>query len=279
MHFYYLDEAGCTGRNLSDRNQPIFVLGGISVRDEGWNQSQQAMLAIFNRYFGGSIPEDFELHAEELLSPEGSGAFAGHSRLRRNGLAKEILALLSKRKHHVHLIALDKQRIAARTCTASLVYSPSVPYLLAYDYLITYIDAFVKDRLGSSARAMILLDVKDEFRQGVELITNNRRVEGPKAHRVNRVVEFSYPIDSRKNPMVQLSDLVVFCAKKFLELEARYRGDWPEDAKRFYAECYRLIDDRIQRKDLVPRSGRDMSGLNEYLASVQAKPGRHWKRS
>ncbi|WP_143814354.1 DUF3800 domain-containing protein [Lysobacter spongiicola] len=35
MHFFYLDESGDTGANLADPNQPIFVIGGVSVRDEG----------------------------------------------------------------------------------------------------------------------------------------------------------------------------------------------------------------------------------------------------
>ena len=44
--------------------------------------------------------------------------------------------------------------------------------------------------------------------------------------------------------MVQLSDLVVYCSKKFLELEGGYRSEWPDEAKQFYAECYALISAR-----------------------------------
>jgi hypothetical protein len=36
-------------------------------------------------------------------------------------------------------------------------------------------------------------------------------------------VEFAYPVDSSKNPMVKLSDLVTFCIRKFLEVENGYR--------------------------------------------------------
>ncbi len=39
MHFYYLDEAGCTGEDLNNSEQPLFVSGGLSVRDEGNNQN------------------------------------------------------------------------------------------------------------------------------------------------------------------------------------------------------------------------------------------------
>jgi hypothetical protein len=34
MHFFYLDETGCTGPDLENPEQPIFVLGGISVSDD-----------------------------------------------------------------------------------------------------------------------------------------------------------------------------------------------------------------------------------------------------
>ena len=36
MHFFYLDETGCTGADLISPEQPIFVLGGISVSDDRW---------------------------------------------------------------------------------------------------------------------------------------------------------------------------------------------------------------------------------------------------
>jgi len=29
MHFFYVDETGCTGADLNNAEQPIFVIGGI----------------------------------------------------------------------------------------------------------------------------------------------------------------------------------------------------------------------------------------------------------
>jgi len=78
--------------------------------------------------------------------------------------------------------------------------------------------------------------------------------------------------------MVQLSDLVAYCSKKFLELENGYRPRWPEEAKRFYAECYSLIDARIARKELVDRGGRDNVALNGLLRTARSTPVGRWKR-
>jgi len=278
MHFYYLDEAGCTGCDLANQQQPIFVLGGISVRDEGWNATQEAMASIINEYFGNAIPQNFELHAEQLLSPNGDGPFADHARDHRNALAKRLLGVLADRSHDVHLYAIDKSKLMARSCPVDMPYDAKTPYLLAYDYLITYINWYVKNRLGPSARGMLIIDAKEQFHADIERITQVRRFEGPAAHRVKWIVEFSYPVDSHKNPMVQLSDLVVFCAKKFLEIDNGYRDNYSQDAKRFYAECYAMIHDRVRRKALVDRQGRGMDGINRFLREIQSKPVGQWKR-
>ncbi|MCF7222884.1 DUF3800 domain-containing protein [Marilutibacter chinensis] len=78
MHFFYLDESGDTGANLEDAQQPIFVLGGVNLRDEGWNTTYAALSDVITGYFGGTLPTGFELHGCELLSPNGEGPFAGH---------------------------------------------------------------------------------------------------------------------------------------------------------------------------------------------------------
>ncbi len=277
MHFYYLDEAGCTGSDLANTEQPIFVLGGISVRDEGWNKTQLEYAKIIGDYFNDSPPIDFELHSEELLSPNGDGPFSEHPRTRRNKLAKDVLGLISDRRHSIHYYAIDKNKLTSTYCTVSTCYDQKTPYLIAYDYLITQIDWFLKEKLGQSARGMLIIDVKDQFRKGIETITNDRRFNKPSNQRVKWIVEYSYPVDSSKNTMIQFSDLVVFCTKKFLEICAGYRDDYPTEAKQFYAECYSLIHQRIFKKQLVKQEFRGMAGLNDFLLKIQAIPIGNWK--
>ena len=277
MHFYYLDEAGCTGNDLANTEQPIFVLGGISVRDEGWNKTHLAYATIIGDYFNGSPPTNFELHGEELLSPNGDGPFSGHPRTRRTELAKDVLGLISERRHSVHYYAIDKNKLASACCTVCTCYDQKTPYLIAYDYLITHIDWILKENLGQSARGIFLIDVKDQFQNEIEMITNDRRFNKPPNQRVKWIVEFSYPVNSSKNSMIQLSDLVVFCTKKFLDIDAGYREGYSTEAKLFYTECYSLIHDRISRKQLVEQQHRSMAGLNNFLSNIQATPIRNWR--
>lgn len=276
MHFCYIDEAGCTGRNLNDAEQPVFVLGGLSVSDEKWNTTHEKFVSTISNYFNGSIPSGFELHAEELLSPDGDGQFRGHPRDNRNGLAKSVLNIIAERGHQVHVIGLDKIRLRDNACASGLCYDPKAPYLLAYDYMITYLNWYTK-QLGRTARAMIVLDEKGQFADDIKVITMNRRYEVTAAHRIKRIVEFSYAVDSYKNPMVQLSDLIVFCAKKFYEMESGYRNTWSAPAKLFFAECYSIIHDRIKKQALVQQEERGMSSLNEFLNQVRIIPRRQWQ--
>lgn len=125
---------------------------------------------------------------------------------------------------------------------------------------------------------MIVLDEKEEHHESVETIIQNRRFEVPNNQKVKWIVEFSYPIDSRKNPMIQLSDLIVLCIRRFLEIEKGYKPNTPDIVKNFYAECYNLIDKRVKSKNIIERTGRNLNHLNDHLSRCQCKPKTQWRR-
>jgi len=277
MQFYYLDESGCNGKDISNSEQPVFVLGGVSVRDVGWYATLQSVENLLTDFFGNSLPSDLELHAAALLSPRGEGPFTGRPMEERTRLAIDMLRLLSSRSHHVHLFAIDKSKLRATPAPDTFPYGTRVPYLLAYDYLITYIEWHVAKHLGKSARGMLIVDTKPELQDDIESIARSRRQGIPKAQRLKRIVEFTYPTDSRKNPMVQLSDLVAYCTRKFLEVECGYRDNYTEDTKKFYADCYTIIQERVVRKKLVPKPGKHGDLADRYLEAIQAKPLAGWR--
>jgi len=278
VHFFYLDESGDTGCDLLNAEQHIFVLGGVSLRDEGWNKTKDAFDDAVAEFFDGSPPSDFELHAMHLLSPKGEGHFAGYTMEKRAGFANAVIELFLKRKHGAHFIAFDKARLHALTCATTLPFDPKHPYPLAFDYLVTLINWYVKRRLGRSARGMIIVDQKEQYHEDLERIVLNRRSHGPAAHRVKRIVEVTYPVDSRKNPMIQISDLLVLCVRRFLELDAGYRTGWTADARRFYAECFDKISARVPKQGLVKRDGSAFVGLNTYLSQARYAPKGPWRK-
>jgi hypothetical protein len=279
MHFFYIDETGDTGTDLLNSEQPIFVMGGISLSDEKWNSTQETYQKVINSYFSGSIPLNFELHAHELLSPKGDGPFAGHDRNRRNQLALDVLSILDEHRHHIHAIAFCKKSIDATTCGIPVNFDVSVPYLLGFDYLITQFNNHIKYHLGSSARGLMILDKKEEHHANIEAILHDRRFQTVSLHRVKWVVEFSYPIDSTKNPMIQISDLAIFSIRKFLEVEHGYGDKWPQPAKDFFAQCYSIIDSRLTiKRGIIDRPEPKLKLLNKYIEDVTLKPIGQWRR-
>lgn len=279
MHFFYLDESGDTGCNLQDKQQPIFVLAGLSVADKKWNNTKERLDQIVSNYFQGNVPQKFEVHSNELLSPKGEGPFEGHPIENRLQLVRDLLSLIDELGHHVHYFALEKESLINAECEYETVYDSNHPYLLSFDYLITYMNWHVKENLGQSARGMIVMDEKKEHHEGVEEIIHNRRFEVPNTQKVKWIVEFSYPIDSRKNPMIQLSDLVALCIRRFLEIEKGYKPNLPEIVTQFYAECFNTIDKRVKGRKLIDRKGRNLKHLNNHVSNIQCKPKTQWRRA
>jgi hypothetical protein len=277
MHFFYLDESGDTGLDLNNPDQPVFVLGGISVKDTGWMTTQAAFTQLVDAYFDGETPANFELHAHELLAPDGGGPFEAHPRTRRNKLATDILGLIADRKHAIHLVAIDKTSLNTSDCDAPTTFDPKSPWLLAFDYLITYINWVVREKLGASARGMVIHDDKPEHQDQIERIAFERRFAGPKSQRVKWVVEFSYAVDSRRNPMIQISDVVTYCVRRFLEIENGHKPALADDAMSFYGHSYEAIASRIKRQTIVPRGTVALRPLDQHLAAVRSSARRGWK--
>jgi hypothetical protein len=277
MHFFYLDETGCTGINLADAEQPIFVLGGISVTDEGWRTTTERFNRALDDFFGGTRPIGAELHACDLINC--AGIFAGRNQEECNALAHQYLDIVAERGHAIHFIAIDKTRMAARIAGApQAFFELTIPYLLGFNYLVSYIERHTRENLGQSARAMVIVDPKEEYHAQIDAITHYRRYEGVKARRLKWLVEFTYPVDSIRHPMIQVSDLVIFLVRKFLEMENGYRPGWPDAAKTFFAGCYARIIDRVRWKTLIPMAGAEQAASHDMLADVQSTHHHGWKR-
>jgi hypothetical protein len=279
MHFFYLDETGCNGADLNAGQEPIFVIGGVSVKDQGWVATTEAIETTVRNYFNPDpIPAGFELHAHELLSPNGDGPFAGHDRLRRNQLALDMLDLIRTRSHQVHFVALDKNSMATEATGAEhVMFDTRIPYLLGFDYMTTLINHYVKKRLGHTARGIVILDEKEMFEDQIARITRYRRFEIAKTRRIKWLVEFSYSIDSKKHPIIQLTDIAIYSIKKFLEMDRGYRPAWPQPAKHFYAQCFDKIYARVPQKPIVLQDGKHANGVNDLLRRVVVTPRRGWK--
>jgi Protein of unknown function (DUF3800) len=216
MHFFYLDETGDTGTDLKNAEQPIFVLGGVTVRDKGWRMTTDAVQKVISDFFNGAVPNGFELHAHDLVAHQ--GPFAGRSQEDCNTLALALLDLIITLKHRTHFIGIDKRLLLKHADGEEHdIINCQTPYLLGFNYLVSYLERFVREGRGRSARGMIIIDQKDTYLTQVDKLTHYRRFDVPRGRQLKRLVEFSHSIDSLRHPLIQLSDLVIYTTRKFLE--------------------------------------------------------------
>jgi Protein of unknown function (DUF3800) len=278
MHFFYLDETGCTGVDLKNPEQPIFVLGGISVSDDRWRTTTDEIEKAVSAFFNGAVPPNFELHANELINR--TGPFDGKTQAECNAFALKLLDIVVTLKHKTHFIAIDKKRLLEHAeGNEHDIIDCKAPYLLGFNYLVTYIERYVKDKLGKSARGMIILDEKKMYQADVDKLTHFRRFDVPNVRKIKWLVEFSHPVDSVRHPLIQISDLVIYSARKFLECDNGYRPDWPVEAKNFFASCYDRVDQRVWRSTLIDSPGEEEEGAHELLKLCQSTHQGHWKNN
>jgi Protein of unknown function (DUF3800) len=160
MHFFYLDETGDTGTDLGNAEQPIFVLGGVTVSDKSWRKTTDAVQSIIADFFNGLVPDGFELHAHELVAHQ--GPFAAHSQEDCNALALALLDVVKEQRHRPHFVAIDKKLLLNHAAGKEHnIIDCKAPYLLAFNYLVSYLERFVREECGKSARGMIIIDRKD----------------------------------------------------------------------------------------------------------------------
>lgn len=280
MHFFYIDEAGCDLRSLTNPQSPIFILGGIVVADKGWNKTHLEFEKIISTYFNGNVPVNFELHTSELLSPNGEGFFLNHEIKNRLKLVLDILNLVEKRGHGFCILPIDKVKLNSYDVSSvkdKEHVELKTPYLLAYDNMIDSIEDFIKNERGQSARAMVIIDEKDAIRKEIEALTKYRRFHPTISKRIKWIAEFSYPVDSKKNSMVQISDLACFICKKFFGIESGYHNTYPQEVKTFYRDAYRIIHQRLIKKNYNKELGRYADAYNSLLDNVVPKPSYGWK--
>jgi hypothetical protein len=189
------------------------------------------------------------------------------------------LDLIIELKHKIFFIGIDKPRLAAvLKGNEHAVVNCGIPYLLGFNSLVTCIERYVQRVLGQSARGMIILDEKDVYQDSIDALTRYRRYEIAKSRRLKWIVEFSYPVDSVRHPLVQLSDVVIFLTRKFLECENGYRESWSPEAKNFFASCYDKIVKRTYVTHPIASNGSEEQGAQALLKASHSTHRQQWRR-
>ncbi len=251
MHFLYIDEAGNTGADLNCPQQPVFVMAGLLVSDEKWRKTQCVVQTKLSAFLGGTLPNNFELHACELLSTHGDGPFADRPREDRNALALDLLNLIAERSHALFVVPIYKSSLAP--CAApqqDFGFGWAHPWEFGFEMMLTMFEDFLQGpATGPSSNGLVIVDHEPQYVAFVRKHTN-RRQASTGWRQLKKVVEIGYSASSHANPLLQLTDLVAYTYKKYLELETPLATTWPPAATAFVTQCRQLIWSSVKFKAL-----------------------------
>jgi len=270
MHLCYVDESGSTGRDLRNREQPVFAMVGVLVSDEKWRKTERSVVELLGKAVGGPVPEGFELHASDLLAPEGQGPFEGWDRPKRNELALSILDLLDERSHQVLLQQIHKPRMAKATAPSrDYGFDWKHPWDIGLAAMFTMFEEYLRSgRTGRSSTGMMIIDHEQSYLALVRDRSKERRRAGG-WRQLRKVMEIGYSAVSHANPMIQLADLVAYTMRKWAESEAGYGESWPSGAHQFFKECRDRVWPRVEFKMLRFSKLNVPDDLVAYLKEIR----------
>jgi hypothetical protein len=237
MHLIYLDESGNTGNNLSDSEQPIFLLGALIVPEGCWQSLESDLEIDLEHRFPEIAGSAAEVHSSDLRG--GRGVFKGVSVPDRIALRDSWLEIALKHELKFVIRSIDKKRFQQwvhKTFGSGISINP---YIAAFPLVALVVNEYLAG-LPEKALGIFISDENKEIVADVEKSIKQLRLSaGPL--RLSQVIEKVFFIDSAKSRILQLCDLCAFQARK--KEEIRVKGN----AKTFDQGGIALVDRMIHR--------------------------------
>ena len=235
MYLVYMDEAGNSGKDLDDPNQPIHVMAAVIIRDTNWRILEGHYKTFCAKACEG-YPHNpkFELHAGEIF--QGEGMFRKWKKDDRANLLVDSLNTFTT--HDIPIIygAIDKQRLKKKYT------DPFAPHGLAFMLCVERIERWLKAYAPTDV-GMLICDetkVKSDFKKSLKQYQEYGIPLGLKNERLDHIIDTIHFADSHECYGIQLAD----AANYFIKREALGKVN----SNRYY----KLIEGKIWDGRLFP---------------------------
>ena len=255
MHLIYLDESGNTGVDLNDSHQPVFVLGALLVPEECWLRLETDLTALVERFFPSPRPDDFELHATELMNPR--GFFRQFAVAHRLEFYREVLQIAARHKLRFVYRSIVKRNFARWLETT---FGPGVlinPHVAAFSLVAQVVQEYLKSLPGPPL-GIFISDDNREVTPDVEKSIRILRRDHSKL-RLGQIIEKGFFIDSRTSLPLQLCDLCTYAARRCEEHVAKF------PVKSLNQQCIPWLE------PLIHRGNESLVDVLAWLQSQQKK--------
>lgn len=258
MYVLYADEAGNTGVDYDNRQQPIFSLSGIVVDTDEWNN--------LNDYITEKqkiiIPEfpDCELHATEIFNGKkcrnGAYNFRQFSLEENLAILEKLVDLIVEINCPIITFIVRKENLK-EYCKKNYGSSIKIdPYLIAFPYITLFFDEFL---IEQSSNGLIFLDEQKPLVSNIDSILDKLKLIDDFNFfdiKVTNVIERALFLDSSKSNFIQLADICNFYINRYRAIDY---GCIPKEPKaKHIIEMYKKIEPLIFRPDINPFELKNM---------------------
>ncbi|HMP77036.1 MAG TPA: DUF3800 domain-containing protein [Kiritimatiellia bacterium] len=255
MHLIYLDESGNTGVDLTNTQQPIFVLGALLVPETKWLSLEADLSALIERYFPSPRHDSFELHATELVNAR--GPCREYTVQHRLDFYRDALTLAAQHELRFVYRAILKKRFAAwlnQSFGGGVIINPHVA-------AFSLISQVLQEHLLSIPGKPLGILISDDNREVAPDVEKSIRIlrQDSSSLRLGQIIEKGFFIDSRSSLPLQLCDLCTYAARRTEELKAGF------PVKALDERCVPWLT------PLVHRGNESYSDVIAWLKSQQKK--------
>lgn len=213
MHLIYLDESGQSGNNLNDPHQQVFVLAALPIPENLWLLIEQELQSAIDQAFPAPRPENFEIHATELINPRNN--FRQIPIPHRLEFLEAWFGIAKRHKLKVIHRGIVKKRFS-RWLTERFGAGISInPHVAAFALISQVINEYLKTAPGSPL-GIFISDENKEVMHDVDKSIRLLRGIGTSL-KLSQIVEKGFFIESHKSLLLQLCDLFAYSLRKYEE--------------------------------------------------------------
>jgi hypothetical protein len=217
MILVYIDESGDTGHNLSDKQQPVFVLGGLILPQSKWKDLERQFHQIIIQFFGYESAGDFELHTMDLVNRRGS--FKPFSLEKTKSFRDKCLELIQNLEIKIVYRSIEKKEFQ-KFCEKTYGKGISIaPYIMALPFVCTRINELIK---AENDLGILIFDENHNLVE-IEKSLRTLRLDASSTLQADNLIEQGFFVDSSKSEALQLVDLVLYYIRKFEENKLGYK--------------------------------------------------------
>ena len=212
MKLMYLDESGSTGTDYDNKQQPIFVLGGLTVEDKNWHK-------INNFFENGKIKissyfKNNEIHTSEIFSPSHKSVFHIKNWEENLKILDNLVSLISKLELSFNFIAIDKKYFKMFLQKNVCSFIKVDPYI--YAFCMFY--HFTSETLSKNKeKGIIFLDEIFSIPEYLKKIYPEISTDN------TSIIEQALFLKSKDTNFIQIADIYSFYVCQYLNIKKGYK--------------------------------------------------------